>query len=251
MDKGQTKPNLIACEDDAGNEMELVVKCSSGCMLKEKSLAYEAMAAMLAADLNLPVPQPYVVEFDETFLNSMEEGSVKKLLTESCKYAFGSKFLPAGFAIWATGGKIPAALTDEAAEVFVFDAIIVNSDRRPINPNCLFNGTEIAIFDHELVFGFDQILFWKDPWIDGALDTFNSREFHIFAGPYFEKPPRGLQRFVDAWQALPESRFSEYKNALPPEWIGDGIFVDNIIIYLQQVKANIQIVVANALKVLT
>lgn len=252
MGKGQTKPNLIACEDDDGNEVELVVKCSSGCvLLKEKSLAYESIAAMLAADLGLPIPEPFIVELTDSFCDTVEPGEAKNLLKSSCRYAFGSKLVPPGFAVWATGGKVPGALTEEAAEIFVFDAIVVNSDRRPINPNCLFNGTELAIFDHELVFGWDQILFFKDPWTDGGLDAYRSREFHIFAGPYFEKLPSGLDRFIETWKALPDSRFDEYKTTLPVEWIGDGVFVDKIVSYLKQIRANIDIIVANALKVLT
>lgn len=252
MAKGQTKPNLIACEDDDGNEVELVVKCSAGCvLLKEKSLAYEAIAAMLAADLGLPIPEPFIVEITDAFCDALELGAPRTQLSSSCRYAFGSRLLPSGFAVWATAGKVPATLSEEAAEIFVFDAIVVNSDRRPINPNCLFNGTDLAIFDHELVFGWDQILFFKDPWTDGGLEAYRGRDFHIFAGPYFEKLPAGLARFTEAWEAIPNTRFHEYKDALPVEWIGDGVFVDKIVAYLQQIKAYIHTIVGNALKVLT
>lgn len=53
----------------------------------------------------------------------------------------------------------PQNFTQVAAEVFLFDAIIVNADRRPANPNCLTSGNEIAIFDHELSFSQAQELF--------------------------------------------------------------------------------------------
>lgn len=253
MGKGRTKPNLIECEDENGCEVKLVVKCSGGCMQGEKSLAFEAIAAMLAADLYLPSPEPYVVEITPEFIESLphDQASAKQLLKTSCKYAFGSRLLHPGFVAWVDGGKIPIALTEEAAEVYVFDAIIVNSDRRPDNPNCLFDGKGIAIFDHELTFGFDQVLFWKCPWVEDSFESLGAPAPHIFAKPYFEKPPAQLNRFIKAWSDLDDNRFNDYKNALPAEWLGDGVYVDRIISYIKEVRQNISVVAANALKVLT
>ena len=36
MGNGRTKPCLIECEDDEGRSIEVVVKCSDGCMEREK-----------------------------------------------------------------------------------------------------------------------------------------------------------------------------------------------------------------------
>jgi hypothetical protein len=251
MGNGRTKPCLVECEDTNGDSFELVVKCSAGCMQNEENLVLEAIAAMLAADLGLPVPEPFLVEIDAEFIALIpdDQTEIRKNFQDSCKYAFGSRFLPQGFAVWPTGEQVPEHLTNEAAEIFVFDAIIVNSDRRPENPNCLWSGKEVAIFDHELTFAQKQVLFWKAPWEIGGFDQMDSKERHIFARPYFKKLPDDLQRFVAAWEGLPQNRFVQYGNALPAEWVGDGVRLSEVIKYLEEARTNIQIIVDNALKV--
>ncbi len=249
MGSGRTKPCLIECDADEENTVELVVKCSAGCMEKEKNLVLESISAMLGADLELPVPEPFVVLIDNDFIELIPEEEIRDIFQRGCRYAFGSRFLTSGFSVWSNGDKVPEPLANRAAEVFVFDAIIVNSDRRPDNPNCLFTGKEFAIFDHELTFTQSQILFWKEPWIEGGLDQMNGKERHIFARHYFEKKPDNLSRMVEVWGNLPVSRFEDYRNALPVEWIGDGIYIDEIIGYLKNVKSNIQVIVDHALKV--
>lgn len=63
MGNGRTKLCLITCEGatPTAEDVQLVVKFSAGCMEREKNLAIEAIAAMLAADLTLPVPEPFLV----------------------------------------------------------------------------------------------------------------------------------------------------------------------------------------------
>jgi hypothetical protein len=246
---GKTMPYRIEAEDENGVSLEIVVKYSAGCQENEKSLVHESIAAMLGADLGLPVPEPFVVEIENTFINSINDLEIKKRLNDSCRYAFGSRHVPPGFAVWPTGLLIPDRLVTEAAEIFVFDAIIVNSDRRPINPNCLFSGDQLAIIDHELIFG--HILFWIAPWLDGGFDALIDKNSHIFAKPYFRIPPDNLDRFIDAWESIPEGRFEQYKRALPPEWIQDHVYLDEIITNLQAVKTNIRQIVDNALEALS
>lgn len=45
-----------------------------------------------------------------------------------------------------------------AAGVLLFDAIIQNPDRRDENPNCLVQGNELRMIDHELAFAHRLIL---------------------------------------------------------------------------------------------
>jgi hypothetical protein len=54
---------------------------------------------------------------------------------------------------------IPQALLPMAAEILAFDTFIANPDRTVENPNCQSNGREFAIFDHELAFRMEGILF--------------------------------------------------------------------------------------------
>jgi hypothetical protein len=245
MSNGRTKPFLLECEDSTGNIIELVVKCSAGCFEKEKNLALEAIAAMLAADLNLPVPEPFLVKIEPEFTNIIDNAEIKQHVTNSSIYAFGSRFT-SGLSVWPNGQLIPDHMALKAAEIFVFDAIIINSDRRPENPNCLFSGSQVAIIDHELTFM--KVLFWKEPWMADGFDDLSFRDKHIFAKQYYINPVENLDRFINAWETLPETRFRSYKNALPIEWLEDESFVDGIIEYLQTAKYNIRKIADNALR---
>ena len=143
-------------------------------------------------------------------------------------------------------GRIPAELTQVAAEVFVFDTIIINADRRPLNPNCLTNGEAIAIFDHELSFGTE--LFWKAPWLENGFDRIASDGNHIFSPTFFVQRPTQLDRFKEAWKKLPAGRFQEYCGALPGEWLTDNDFLNRTVSYLIDIQGKIDLVVDRGLE---
>ena len=216
MTNGRTVPCLIECEDDSGQKHELVVKFSANMFEKEKNLAIEAIVAILASDLNLPVPEPFLVELSSIFVDQMIDQEVKDTMQKSCSLAFGSLHVK-HYSSWIKDQKIKREMTQSASEVLLFDAIIRNADRRPSNPNCLFLGDSLCIFDHELAL--TSRFFWQDPWEGGGLKDIVDGEKHIFARPYFEKRPSNFDRFVDAWSVVTDERIEEYKRTLPAKWV--------------------------------
>jgi hypothetical protein len=54
---GKTWPCLLSCTRADGDETEVVAKFSAGCERQVGGLVAEAIAAILAADLDLPVPE--------------------------------------------------------------------------------------------------------------------------------------------------------------------------------------------------
>jgi hypothetical protein len=54
MGVGKTAPSLVTCVHDDGKREELVVKFAGGCEAGIGSLLREAIAALMAADLDLP-----------------------------------------------------------------------------------------------------------------------------------------------------------------------------------------------------
>ncbi|QOD84836.1 HipA family kinase [Chromobacterium haemolyticum] len=247
LESGRTKPCLVTCEADDGEEVSVVVKLSIGCMEREHNLALEALSAMLATDLDLPVPNFYIVKIDDLFVDSMRGHSSFQKFNESCRLAFGSQHVQ-GFGPWITRSHVPKSLRQIAIEVFVFDCIIMNTDRRPGRPNCLFSGNQIAIIDHEL--SFIKELFWKPPFEIGGLDSTAQPDAHIFAPFYHDdKTPANLSKFSARWLQITDDRLQEYLDAIPPEW---KIYEEKIlqkIDYLKSVRDNIHQVVNEALKV--
>jgi hypothetical protein len=250
MGNGRTLPSLIECEDEDGATVQVVTKFSGKMFEKEKNLAIEAIAAMLGSDIGLPVPEPFVVVVVEDFADLVPDAEIKQLITESCRLAFGSKQVSGGFTAWPTDSAVPAQAAIQAAEIFTFDGIVVNADRRPENPNCLFRGDEFAIFDHELTLCMGQLLRWKAPWTAQGFDDIGQRDTHIFAKPRIANCPASLDRFVEAWNLLDDGRFDEYIAALPPEWRVDTRFLTGVTAHLREAKANIVTVVDNALRAL-
>src|SRR5690349_5048528 len=89
MTSGKTKPCLMACDCDDGSEVEVVVKLSGGCERGVGGLVTEAIVAMFAADLELPVPQPYVVRVDAALIQLIQDAEIRDLAAKSSNVAFG------------------------------------------------------------------------------------------------------------------------------------------------------------------
>ena len=117
-----------------------LAKLSAGCDRQVVALAMEAIAAMFAADLDLPVPEPFLVVLESEFIAGLPDQTVAETARHSSLVAFGSKHLPPGYTSWPIGKAVPRDAMTTAAEIFAFDALIANDDRRPENPNCLFSG---------------------------------------------------------------------------------------------------------------
>jgi hypothetical protein len=221
--------------------MEAVVKFAAGCEAKELSLVREAVSAMLAADLDLPVPEPFVVAVEEELVETIPDPGARALAEASPRLNFGSKKLPTGFATYPADKPLQRALVTAAAEIFAFDHFIANPDRTVANPNLLFNGRQFAIYDHELAFLTEGVIGWKPPWEpDGAQfpPGMPPEVRHVFLeelrGNTFD-----LNRLSGAFEAISDERLDEYRQALPPEWISNEASADGILEYIRILKEHV------------
>lgn len=236
---GKTMPIHLACEASAREEVEVVAKLSASCEGGVGSLVAEAMAALLAADLDLPVPQPFVVRLDADFCATIPDPEIASLARRSSPIAFGSEKLPPGYTTWPVGKTIPREAVNEAAEVFAFDALIANADRRTNNPNCLFLGPRLAIIDHELAFITEGVIGWRPPWEVGALDALRRPQSHLFSEQLRGKAIN-LDRLEGAWSAITDARLSIYRRALPIEWNSAMKSADNALSHIAAVRDNLK-----------
>ncbi len=238
VQSGRTKPCRLTCMNAAGAEVEIVAKLSVGCDRKESALAIEAIAAMLAADLDLVVPEPFLVRLEPEFIATIADATVVEMARRSAAIAFGSRHLPPGYTSWPVAKPIPRDALAAASEIFAFDAFIGNDDRRPGNPNCLFNGNRLAIYDHEMAFFFQGIIGWQPPWVPGALRTLSEAGRHLFYDQLRGKP-LNLERFSGAWLAISDDRLAAYRAALPIEWQAAFPQVELALSHIKQVRDNI------------
>jgi hypothetical protein len=239
---GRNSPLLVGCERLDGSEIEVVMKtdtreCPVGGLIRE------AWCSMLAADLGLPAPEPFIVEIDSDFIFSIpdEKKQVRKRLEQCEQLAFGSAYVSPGFSTWASGQAVPKENMDEAAEILSFDAFVLNPDRRPANPNCLFDGNSFLIFDHELALNLVGVggSFLPYPWQPGALSGLTSGMGEHLFGKVLQKKSFNLNRLENSWASLDLARLDQYHQALPSRWATIDNISDNIKSYLDLLNRNL------------
>jgi len=217
MSVGRTKPMLLACERQDGNEVEVIAKFSTGCSIG--GLIREAMTAMLARDIGLPVPEPFLVSISNEFIDSVQDVPTATNLRNGSRFGFGSCKLPNGFAPWIVpAGHMTSNLDTEALDILAFDCWTTNPDRRTSNHNLLTDGNGFAIIDHELALMTSLNLFWKEPWIPDALLGTQPPVDHVFYSHIRGRASYNLTRMNQSLALLTDGRIHEYAEAIPPEW---------------------------------
>ncbi len=252
MGVGKTTPALVTCDREDGREVEVVVKWANASEAGIGALRREALAALLAADLDLPVPEPFLVATEAEFAATIPASDEKRRIVrdhaaKSVGINFGSKLLPPGFTTIGVDRALNRALLPVAAEILAFDVFLNNPDRTVSNPNCQSNGRELAIFDHELAFVTEGVLFWRPPWEDGSI------EFPVRQPPeirhVFLEEVRGTKvdfdRLGGAFDVVTAERLEAYRIALPPQWLGVEDAVAPILDYIAALKANIDSAIKN------
>jgi len=217
MHAGKTNPLLIVCETADGGTVEVVAKLSIGCEEGVTGLAREVVAACLARDLGLPIPEPFLIEISAEWTAALRDTAQQSRIAASSPIAFGSTHLTGQYAVWHSGNRISPTMLPTAAAIFVFDGIIQNPDRREGNPNCLVKGDELRIFDHELTFMHGRVVGWQAPWDLGGLGVMQNPGFHIFRE---QLRHRGIDfdAIRSAWESLSDARIGAYLRAVPDEW---------------------------------
>lgn len=249
MGSGKSRPCLLACERADGSEVEVVTKFSAGLDRREGGLVIEAIAALLAAELDLPIPEPFLVAIDDDFIDSLPATAAEdaQRMRASNRLAIGLEKLPPGFALWPSGRPVPAAIRPQAAEIFAFDCLIENGDRMSSNPNLLFDGRSFAIFDHELTFMKD-LLGRRPPWEPGSLQG-GARLHVLFAG--LAGRSYDWSRLEGAWEAISDSWLDSCRAALPGDWQLSQRVADEALAYLKELRDNVRPALAEVARVLS
>lgn len=242
-------PAFIVAEDVLGNDAELVAKLPAKCFEGVGSLVSEVIGSVLAADLNLKVPEPTLVYLSEPFLSSVPDGEWQAAARAGCPLVFGSKQIVGGFHAWPVGSNISTEMVQEVASAFVFDCAIQNSDRRPENPNCLRNAERFFLIDHELCFP-TVLIGQPKPWAPGGLAAFKTQGVQIFAdalrGKAIDWAPISHQ-----WQGLSDAQIDAYAHAIPPEWQQGQNVLDRALLQIKHARDNITGIIAEAQRILT
>jgi len=238
MSAGRNHPLLLGCENADGGSFEVVVKLR-GKEMDARAQMVELFTALLADDLGLQVPQAAIVAVPTGFESVVAEREAVALLNNSSGWNFGSVHLGAGFTTWPPGRNPVGAQRDQAADIFAFDTLIQNPDRRAVNPNLWARSDKLGIYDHEQAFSFLShhiIGGTPKPWAAKSHGSaFRFLEQHLFYGNL-----RGgrldLGPFKERLRALSDKKLKGYLDAVPAEWSGDGDFGGKIMEYLGEAR---------------
>jgi hypothetical protein len=138
--EGGSLPGLVEADDDG-----LYVVKFRGAGQGVGALVAEVVAGELARSLSLPVPELVRIELDPQIGVAEPDPEIQDLLMASAGLNLGVDFLPGALAY------SPAAVEADpefCANVVWFDALVMNLDRTPRNPNLLTWHGRTWLIDH-------------------------------------------------------------------------------------------------------
>ena len=238
MSVGRNRPLLLGCENDSGKRFEMVVKFR-GREMDGKAQMAELFTALLADDLGLQVPQAAIVDVPVGFEAVIAERELAKLVEDSPGLNFGSVHLGAGFTTWPPGRNPIGAQRDQAVDIFAFDTLIQNADRRAVNPNLWARSDRLGVYDHEQAFSFLSLPIIggaPKPWAAASHGNgFRFLEQHVFYGS-LHGGRLNLGPFREKLGALTDKRIQGFLDTIPAGWLGDSDLRRQVAGYLHEAR---------------
>lgn len=137
--EGGSMPALVEADDDG-----LYVVKLRGAGQGRKALVAEVVAGEVARALGLPVPEIVAVDVDPGLARAEPDAEIQELIQASGGINVGLDFLP-GALPYGPNSPLDA---ETAADVVWLDALTLNVDRTPRNPNLLTWHGRTWLIDH-------------------------------------------------------------------------------------------------------
>lgn len=184
--------------------------------IQERGLLNELVGAKLAAHFELSSPVPALIVLEPTLAELIANAYPLKaeIVRRSVGLNFGTQVL-IGFSTWPVDKQVPDVMREAATNIFAFDALLQNPDRRHGNPNLLTKGDTMMVFDHEVAFSFLLDLFpSQTPW-----NMSNQRYMtdHVFYHQ-LKSQPIDLTTFTYKLDELSTEVLEEVFADVPAEW---------------------------------
>lgn len=143
LSSGRTKPTIVrgVCSR-TGVKADYVVKFKSSEHLWQGSNLNELLGSFIAMELDFIVPPPAIIHVSQVFADTMEGHENFVLASKSTGYNFGCE-LKDGYQELVLGQPISEKLLLDFQDLFAFDVLIGNPDRRLKRPNFLTNGKDL------------------------------------------------------------------------------------------------------------
>ena len=206
--EGGSLPGLVEADDDG-----LYVVKFRGAGQGLKALVAELIAGELARLLDLPVPQLAFVQGDPVLGRAEPAPEIQELIEASGGLNLGLDFLPGSLAFDADDGR--DLNPGIAAAIVWLDALLMNVDRTPRNPNLLTWHGRVWLIDH----GAALYIHHQDWRIADMADRpFPAIREHVLL-PYASSIAEADTRLA---AALDRGTIERVVGLVPDDWLGDG-----------------------------
>ncbi len=149
---GRSEPIAMRCRSLTSDELaDFVVKTYANQDLVQRSLARELFGSLLGQVFGFSIPDAAIINIDPNLHLAITDEYIKNKLFRSPGLNFGSKLISPGFFEYQ---YIPQDLQQKALDIFSFDLLIWNVDRRIAKPNLVQVPSDFILFDHEQAFVF-------------------------------------------------------------------------------------------------
>jgi hypothetical protein len=203
--EGGSLPGLVEADDDG-----LYVVKFRGAGQGVLALVAEVLAAGLGRRLELPIPDLALVDVDPVLARAEPDPEIQELIEASAGLNVGLDYLPGSLAFDAADGRdLDPAL---AAATVWFDALLMNVDRTPRNPNLLAWHGRMWLIDHGAA-----LYLHHGSWRIGehARRAFPAIRDHVLL-PYAGSIAAEDERLADA---LPAAAIEAVVSQVPEEFI--------------------------------
>ena len=250
-ENGRTEPLRVAVETDDGQEHDVFLKPSAGPQLDVEGLCCEALAALAAGLLGLPICEPLLVEMSAEWIASVPQAAIRQALEKSSPVGFGSMAAGDGWRPWNPSDRITADRREAARAILAFDAFIENPDRgRPENPNLLVKNAAFRIIDHEMALRIRRIIPPPQPWSAGGLAWVGRPNGHVLAAQLKGTTTLDLLDVRTAWLNLSDQALDACKADIPDDWAAATDAVTAALTHLASVRDKIDECLAELERVL-
>jgi hypothetical protein len=206
--EGGSLPGLVEADDDG-----LYVLKFRGAGQGPKALVAEVIVGGIARALGLPLPEIVFVELDPALGRAEPDPEIQELIAASGGLNFGIDYLPGSLTF--DPAAPPAPDPERAAAIVWLDALTMNVDRTPRNPNLLVWHERLFLIDHGAA-----LYVHHEP---GGLAAHAERPFAAIADhvllPFAGSIETAGERLAPV---LDRAAIESIVAAVPDEWLGDG-----------------------------
>lgn len=157
VEGGTTLPCLMSViDEDAGEQKECIVKVFGQNHLEQYNpTKKEVLANVLAQEFELPVPVAVLVRVGKDLIAELNKDESYKRVALRAGVYYGCEFIP-NCLPFTKDLKTSFFDRDTMEQVFAFDVLIRNYDRRQNKPNILLQNKEVYLIDHDLTLNINR-----------------------------------------------------------------------------------------------